>query len=473
MKIKKAIPVILLLITGTVLLSTRNRNVIPPATETPTPSPSTLSQKRTPEPTSVKQASHTTNKKKTAIPGREALISYSSVYLEVLQTDGTIDKYHVCSDRIPADYVDAVIQSTNYVYYCLTSSATLFRIPIQQQEDKIKLLPKNIESLGTIESTDFIYATDQYVIYEGDECLVQLNVQTKEKKELPAPSEENDSLYWSFIYDCNKKLLIDRDSNFYIVEINDKKNKRTFFKINTDTWQKSKLSGNTNAVFLDTSGQIVCMESDKKGNYAYYPKTGKRVRCGSNMFRKWAAKKEAHEFVTEEIGMYFLPIATNRDLVDWIQKKNPWSYQQKKGRFECMNYFIYKDRMYVKVRFIWIEPGDEDVEDDYFTCYTEGTLLFSYSLKNYNGIRPEKKINRIMQNTSEKTYGGSDDDEHGGAIYTVTGDFTFLFEDTLVFAYNKYDDKHIHYGLYNLDTHQYKKVKKKNGDSMYLNWLLM
>lgn len=471
MKRKRIIPAISLLFVGIILAAIRKETVGSPDKGTFSPVPTVLSQKKIPGSTPTTRIPDATRKKKQSIPKKEALISDSSFYLQILQTDGTLDQYHVCSDKIPVEYVDEIIRSTNYVYYCLTSSRTLYRIPIQQQDDKIKLLPENIESVGTIESTDFIYATDQYVIYEGNNCLVQLNVQTGYKRKLPAPNEEDESLYWDFIYDCNKKLIIDRESNLYVVETNGKTNKSIFYKINTETWQKSKLSDNTNAVLLDSSGQIVWMESDEQWNYAYYPETGKRFRCGPNMVRKWADKKDAHEFVAENKGAYFLPIATNRDLADWIQKETPWSYQQKNGHFECMNQFIYKNRMYVKVYFRWTEPEDVN-EDEDLTTYTMGIMLFSYSVKNYKGIRPEEHINKTMQNTSEESYSGSDDGVcWEGGTNAVTGDFTFLFGDTLVFVHDQYDSKNTHYGLYNLRTHQYKRVKKKNGDSKYLDWL--
>lgn len=473
MKLKKIIPVILVLFVGIILACIRNETAVSPDKETFSPVPTVLSQEKTPEPTPATQtpdAKQEKKKKKQTIPTREALIDGNSFYLRVLQTDGTLDEYHVCSDRMPIEYVEATIRSTNWVYYCLSSGMTLYRIPIQQDGDKIKLLPKSIESLSTIESSDFIYATDQYVIYEDDACLLQLNVQTGEKKKLPIPGEEDEPLYWHSISDYNEKLVIDKELNFYSVEINEETDERTFYKIGVDTFQKSKLSDQTNAILLDSSGEVVIMEADETWNYAFYPKTGKRYRCGRNMYRKWkkGIKDSTPYIPNDTVGFY---TATNRDLVEWIQKNNPWSYQKKKGCFCCVNQFVYKNRMYVKVGFEWIEPGDEDVEDEDLTDYTQGMMLFSYSLKNYKGIRPEEQINKTMQNTSEKTYGGSEDDEHDDSPNTVTGDFTFLFEDTLVFAHDKYNDKYIHYGLYNLRTHQYKKVKKKNGDSKYLDWL--
>lgn len=477
MKLKKIIPAILLLFVGIIFAGIRKETVVSPDKRMFSPSPTVLSQQETPEPTPVTQSPNAAQKKgeKRTDNSRKALINFDTVYIQVLQADGTEDKYHVCNDRIPEDYVDGMIRSTNWVYYCLSSGMTLYRIPIQQEGDKIKLLPKDTETLGTIDSTYFIYATDQYVICKEDTCLVWLNVKTREQKKLPIPHE--DTLYWDFITDYNEKLIIDKESNLYGSEINTETGRRTFYKISVDTFQKSELSNRTNAILLDPSGEVVIMEMDKTWNYVYYPKTGKRYRCGRNMFSKWKkSKKNGEFFKNDTVGSR---TSTNRDLADWIREKNPWSYQKKRGSFDCANQFIYKDRMYVKVDFEWTEPKDIDEDDDFYSTHTLATMLFSYSLKNYKGIRPEKQINKMMRKTSESTYVG--DEEEG--TFRETGDFALLWGDFLVFEHegddDEYDDEFDddydrvshHYVLYNLRTGKHRNVTENMKDYKYLLWL--
>lgn len=185
------------------------------------------------------------------------------------------------------------------------------------------------------------------------------------------------------------------------------------------------------------------------------------------MFSEWGQDEELNTFDydSEDALMMHLPAAANRDLVGWIRKHNPWSYQQKEGSFECLNFFIFGGRMYVWVNFYWYDPQDlEDEDDDDGYGGVDANMLFSYSLKNYKGIRPEIELNRIMQKYSDRTYESVEDTMYYS--YTETGDFSRLFRDTLVFSYDSF------YVLYNLRTGAYRKCSEGKQDFLYLDEML-
>lgn len=405
--------------------------------------------------------------------GKKAVFEFDSDNhdsLYIIQKDGTVDEYPHGTDDITNLY-----QAKNWLYYTRedsdTFATTLYRAPIRQQEKKTAVWLKKEEQLKKLDIYQFVYGTDQYVICTIENNLIKYNVKSKKCERIdPAPDEALD-ITWYPVCDEKQQPIVSKHGDLYITKhINaiddDSISGITFYKINTDTFRKTKLSDRTNAVLSDSSGQIVIMESDEKWNYAYYPETGKRTRCGQNMMAEWGTDDTANDFDEEDAGdMLSLPSAANRDLVGWIRKKNPWSYQEKNGHFSCVNYFVYNDRMYVKVNFDWEDPEETAKDGEEGEGYNGefAKMLFSYSLKNYQGIRPETELNRIMQKYSSRTYEWIEDTSY--YYYTETGNFSFLFKDILVFDYNDF------YVLYHLGTGAYRKIEEKNKDALYLKGL--
>lgn len=418
---------------------------------------------------------------KLKLTGKKAVIHTSGGSFCILQKDGTVDRY----DHKKGEIRD-IYQAKNWLYYTVeaydTFETTIYRAPIRQHGKRTTLLLKKEERLKKLESIEwvniFIYATNQYVIYTTDDNIIKLTAKSKKSERIdPAPDKTLD-IIWYPVYGANQEQIIAKNRDFYVTKQSFKIEdddicSTTFYKVNADTFQKTKLSDRTNAVLSDPSGQIVIMESDKRWNYAYYPETGKRIRCGQNMMREWGPDVDLNDFDFDEDTetMLYLQSAANRDLVGWIQEKDPWGYQEKDGYFSCLNYFIYNDRMYVKVHFNWKDPqeaaeaaqeeADDDEDDGY--CGENAYMLFSYSLKKYKGIRPETELNRIMQKYSSRTYEGDEDTIYYS--YEVTGYFSFLFNDILVFEYDDF------YVLYHLGTGAHLKINEENKDLPYLEEL--
>lgn len=426
--------------------------------------------------------------------------------LYIIQKDGSVDKY-----PDGADDIESLYQAPKWLYYTLDDShadtTTLYRAPIRQQGGKTVVQMKKQERLKKLDISQFIYGTDQYVICTMDDDLIKYNIKSKKSQRIDSDSAQDEKLdiLWDPICDLNQNPIISKNGDLYFIkQISDEDDKYSiaFCKVNVDTFRMTKLSDRTNDVLLDSSRRIVIMEADKKWNYAYYPETGKRIRCGRNMMNELGADDALNDFNSREDyddeedydeedydeedyddeedeeddlngfrycidsktrALLYLPFAANRDLIGWIREKNPWSYQEKKGHFSCMNYFVYNDRMYVKVTFSWVdaEENERDEGGDYGGEFAN--MLFSYSLKNYKGIRPETELNRIMQKYSSRTEEWVEDSSYYS--YTVTGDFSFLFKDILVFEYDDF------YVLYHLGTGAYRKIEGKNKDSLYLKRL--
>lgn len=407
---------------------------------------------------------------KLELTGKKAVFKTYDGTLYMIQKDGTVDEF-----RHEKGHITDTYQSKSWLYYIVEdydgTITTLYRAPIDQQGENTILLLKKQEQLKT-DVFSIMYATDQYVIYDTSEntyAIAKYTVKSKKSERMEFASDEEYDITWSCIYGPNQEPIMEKNGDIYMrEEIDDDfdglANRICFYKFNVNTLQKTKLSDRTTAVLSDSSGQIVIMESDKTWNYAYYPETEKRIRCGQNMMKEWGTDGDLNcSDFDEDLRIDSLPPAANRDLVDWIREKNPWGYREKHGDFRCQNYFIYNDRMYVKVKFKWMyEPEAENEVDDYNG--DEAYMLFSYSLKNYEGIRSETEINQIMKKYSRTTFNWIGDS--GSYYYKVTGNFSFLLNDILVFEYNNF------YVLYHLGTGEYRKIEGKNKDLLYLEELL-
>lgn len=396
------------------------------------------------------------NNDRIELNGKKAVVQTDDVSLYVIQKDGTIDERYDGNG-----YIYDIFQAQNCVYYAEEDyddfETTLYRVPIHHEGEKTALQSKKQKLLKTdTYRISILYATDQYVIYSTDDDIIKYTVKSKKSEHMNIPCDEDFEISWSCIYGPNQEPIMEKEGVIYIREDIDEIEglgcDSTFYKIDTDTFQKTKLSDRTTDILTDSSGQIVIIESDKTWNYAYYPETGKRIRCSQNMMKEWGPADGTKYFAFGDI-----PAADNRDLVRWIRHKNPWDYLKKDGVFSCLNHFIYDDRMYVSVNFEWKE-AQEAINDE------NAYMLFSYSLKNYQGIRPETELNRIMQKYSSRTRKRT---EESSSYYycNVTGRFSFLFNDILVFDYDDF------YVLYHLGTGEYHKIGGKDKDALYLKEL--
>lgn len=397
---------------------------------------------------------------KLKLPDKKEVVKFDNLTLYIPQKDGTVYEY---------DYDDGFIrdvyQVENWFYYIFESHTdftyTLYRVPIDQQGEKTKM-PKNQEQLQT-DTHNIIYATDQYVICSTENnTIIKYTINSKKCECIDFSSDEPRSSFWTYVPDLNQKPIIGKNGDIYVKANtfdDDYIDSVCLYKINTDTFQKTKLSDRANAILSDPSGQIVIMESDETWNYAYYPETGKRFPCGQNMMKEWGVDNDRNHLTEDyDTEIVYLPSAANRDLVGWIQDKKPFGYRKKHGTFRCLNYFIYDDRMYVTVNLEWHDPKEDanDKNDEYRG--EDANMLFSYSLKNYKGIRPETEINRIMKKYSSRTYesmGGEEEDELDSYYYKVTGNFQSLHQDILVL---ECDDCYV---LYHLGTGAYRKIGVK------------
>lgn len=412
-------------------------------------------------------------KTKLTIPDREPLIILDHASVTLLQNDNTQKEYDLYSEFT---YLQDAIQTKKWLYYCfdnIDTDLSLFRVPIEWQEDKELLLLQQKEQLGTIEASielKFLYATDQFVVFESEDEIKKLDVTTKKITSVSF-SEEDDDTYWKPVRDYNENLMIDKKANLYVKQVNTATYKTSFYKLSLNTFKKKKLSDRTYAVLPDTSGETVIMESDKTWNYAFYPETGKRYRCGKNMFHEWKKDSDYNELFNDTSNTVGPRTATNQDLVTWIKEKNPWSYQD----FYSTKQFIYKDRMYINVCFDWNNPddiakNDPDYSEDGYSG-TFGNKLFSYSLKKYQGIRPETQINQTMEQYSEKNYTWMSEEDAEGDDYicTITGDFTLQLKNILVFKFKSIDQPYL---LYDLNTGNYNMIDTENENYLYLEKLL-
>lgn len=487
MKKKIIVPAILFLLLAGILLIRLGTH--PQSSPDPVSAPSALTG------TAASAIPYTTDKSKPVkarkdpnlrLPDKEPVIWAADDHLYILQTDGTIDtSYHDFNELTgPEKY-----RTKKWLYYTREEAGTykkiICRAPIRQRGNKIQVLLKKEKELKKLPDGEWvnriIYATDKYVIYATEDDMIKYTIQSKKEKYIEPSQDDAYDITWLPARDLNGDSIIGAKGELYMTktiydddyEDEDEDQSSTFFyKIDPATFQATQLSDRTNSILSDPSGQIVIMESDEKWNYAYYPETGKRYRCGPNMFSEWGQDEELNTFDydNEDELILHLPAAANRDLVGWIRQNNPWSYQERDGSFECLNFFIFGGRMYVRVNFHWYDPQDredededEDDEDDGYGG-VDANMLFSYSLKNYKGIRPETELNRIMQKYSVRNFESVEDTMYYS--YTETGDFSLLFRDTLVFSYDSF------YVLYNLRTGSYRKCSESKQDFLYLDEML-
>lgn len=474
MRKKIIVPVILLLLLGFVFIigrslpftSSSGEKSVTDRSGTKMPKQTTASE--TPSKKGVGSSAET----KLTIPNREPLILLDKSSVTLLQNDNTQKKYDLYQEFT---MLQDAIQTKKWLYYCfdnIDSDLTLYRVPIEWQEDKELLLLQQKEQLGAVESSielKFLYATDKFVVFETENEIKKLDVVTNKTTSVSF-SEEDDDINWEPVRDYNGNPIIDTNTNLYVKQVNTATRKTTFYQLSLNTFKKKTLSDRTYAVLPDNSGEAVIMESDKTWNYAFYPETGKRYRCGKNMFHEWNKDTDYDELLNDTNNTVGPRTTTNQDLVTWIKENKPWSYQD----FYSTNQFIYKDRMYVNVCFDWNDPDDivkndpDYSEDDY--SGTSGNKLFSYSLKQYQGIRPETQINQTMEQHSEKNYEwvSEEDDEDYDYICTITGGFTLQLKNILVFEYKGNDQRYL---LYDLNTGNYNVIDTENENYLYLEKL--